>query len=116
WEESFRFVKDLERRNRVVPVVGDLGGPHALRAIGQEIAARNMVVSAVYVSNVEQYLMRDAGFRNFAATVAELPFNDRSVFIRSYFMRGYGHPQYVPGHFSTQLLELFDSFVEEFHN
>ena len=116
WEESFRFIKDLERRNRIVPVVGDLGGPHALRAIGREIAARNMVISAFYVSNVEQYLMRDAGFRNFAGSVAELPFDDRSILIRSYFMRGYGHPQYVPGHFSTQLLELFDSFVEEYHN
>jgi hypothetical protein len=116
WEESFRFLKDLERRNRIVPVVGDLGGPHALRAIGREVAARNLVISAFYVSNVEQYLMRDAGFRNFAASVAELPFDDHSVLIRSYFMRGYGHPQYVPGHFSTQLLELFGSFVDEFHN
>jgi hypothetical protein len=115
-EESFRFLKDLHRRNRIIPVVGDLAGPHALRAIGQEIAARDLVIRALYVSNVEQYLMRDSGFRNFAATVAELPFDDRSVIIRSFFMRGYGHPQYVPGHFSTQLLELFDSFVEEYHN
>ena len=115
-EDSFRYLKDLERRNRIIPIVGDLGGPHALRAVGQEIAARNLVVRTFYVSNVEQYLMRDSGFRNFAATVAELPFDERSVLIRSYFMRGYGHPQYVPGHFSTQLLELFDSFVDEFHN
>jgi hypothetical protein len=115
-EESFRFLKDLQRRNRIIPVVGDLAGPHALRSIGQEIAARNLVIRAFYVSNVEQYLMRDSGFRNFSATVAELPHDDHSVIIRSFFMRGYGHPQYVPGHFSTQLLELFDSFVTEYHN
>ncbi len=34
-EESFRFLKDLQTRNLVVPVVGNFGGPTALRAIGK---------------------------------------------------------------------------------
>jgi hypothetical protein len=33
-EEDFRWVKELERRNLVIPVVGDLAGAHAVRAIG----------------------------------------------------------------------------------
>lgn len=111
-EESFRYVKRLQRRNRVVPVVGDLGGPHALAAIGREIATRGLRVSAFYVSNVEQYLMRGPGFGTFAVTVAGLPFDERSVIIRSYFTRRVPIAQTVPGHFSTQLLERFTSFVE----
>jgi hypothetical protein len=33
-EETFKFLKDLETRNLVVPVVGNFGGPKALRAVG----------------------------------------------------------------------------------
>jgi hypothetical protein len=113
-EEDFRFVKELEARNRVIPVVGDLSGPHALAAIGREIEARGLRVSAFYVSNVEQYLFQGAGFERFAATVAALPFDDKSVIIRSFF-RGL-HPYNVPGHMSTQLLEPIDAFAGEQRN
>ena len=34
-EASFRFLKDLETRNLVVPVVGNFAGPKAIRAVGQ---------------------------------------------------------------------------------
>ncbi len=113
-EASFQFIKDLETRNLVVPVVGDLSGPHALAAIGQEVARRGLHISAFYTSNVEQYLFQQSGFQTFAATVSALPFDDRSVIIRSYF-RGF-HPQNVPGYSSTQLLEHFTDFAREFHN
>src|SRR5262249_265604 len=33
-EESFTFVKSMEARNLIVPVVGDFAGPKALRAVG----------------------------------------------------------------------------------
>ena len=32
-EENFKFMKDLETRNMLVPVVGNFGGPKALRAV-----------------------------------------------------------------------------------
>jgi hypothetical protein len=113
-EERFQFVKDLQRRHLVVPVVGDLAGPHALAAIGHEVAERGMTITAFYASNVEQYLMRGPEFERFAATVAELPFDDRSVIIRSYFPRGWPIAQTMPGHFSTQLVERFETFVDEY--
>jgi hypothetical protein len=116
-EESFHYVKDMQRRNLIVPVVGDFSGPHALGAIGREVARRGLTVSAFYVSNVEQYLMRGDGFGRFAATVAELPFDAKSVMIRSYFPRGWGPTvQTAPGHFSTQLVERFETFVREYQD
>jgi len=114
-EESFRFVKDLQHRHLVVPVVGDLSGPHALAAIGREVADRGMTITVFYTSNVEQYLMRGPEFERFAATVTELPFDERSVIIRSYFPRAWPIAQTLPGHFSTQLVERFETFVDEFH-
>jgi hypothetical protein len=110
-EESFRFIRDLELRNMLIPVVGDLAGTHALRAIGDELRRRGLDVSALYTSNVEQYLFQQGGFPRFAQNVASLPLAPNSVVIRSYF-RG-RHPMNVPGYSSTQLLGMLSDFVAE---
>jgi hypothetical protein len=114
-EEGFRFVKSLQDRNLIIPVVGDLGGDHALAAIAVVVAERGLRVSAFYTSNVEFYLMRDGGFDRFVANVAQLPYDDNSVIIRSYFGRSFGfvHPQAVRGYYSVQLLQTIESLVND---
>jgi hypothetical protein len=115
-ESDYRFLKSLQERHLVIPVVGDLAGDHALAAIGKLIAERGEKVSAFYTSNVEQYLMRDGpSFDRFAANLRRLPRDTRSVIIRSYFGGGFyrQHPNSVPGYYSTQLLQTVDSFVTE---
>src|SRR6188474_1977593 len=90
-EENYRFIKGLEEKNLIVPVMGDFAGPKALRAIGRYVRERGSVVSAFYVSNVEQYLFQDGKFDGFARNVATLPVDARSTFIRSVSTRfGYG--------------------------
>jgi hypothetical protein len=81
-EEKFAFLKDLQRRNLVVPVVGDFAGPKALRGVGKYLKAHGATVSAFYVSNVEGYLRRANSWDAFCANVATLPLDDASVFIR----------------------------------
>jgi hypothetical protein len=81
-EEKFAFLKDLQRRNLVVPVVGDFAGPKALRGVGRYLKAHDATVSAFYVSNVEGYLRRANNWSAFCANVATLPLDDASVFIR----------------------------------
>jgi len=114
-EDDFQFLKSLQARNLVIPVVGNLAGPHALREIGRVLGERGEKLSVLYVSNVEFYLMREGSFDTFAASVRKLPFNARSVIVRSYFGGGFygSHPQSVPGYFSTQLLQTVDSFAQE---
>jgi hypothetical protein len=114
-EDDFQYLKSLEARNLVIPVVGNLAGPHALREIGRVLSERNEKLSVLYVSNVEFYLMREGSFDAFAASVRTLPFNAHSVIIRSYFGGGFygSHPQSVPGYFSTQLLQTVDTFASE---
>ena len=55
---------------------GDFGGPKAIRAIGAYLKEHGGVVSAFYVSNVEQYLFQDGKQRAFYDNVATLPLND----------------------------------------
>jgi|RhiMetdeSRZDD1v2_1073273.scaffolds.fasta_scaffold66873_6 hypothetical protein len=114
-EDDFQFLKALEARNLVVPVVGNLAGNHALREIGRVMFERGEKLSAMYVSNVEFYLMREGSFDAFASNVRTLPRDSRSVIIRSYFDGGFygSHPQRVPGYFSTQLLQTVDTFAAE---
>ena len=82
-EENFQFMKDLETRNMIVPVVGNFGGPKAIRAVGRYLKDRNAIVTAFYLSNVEQYLRQDLIWDDFCANVATLPLDDTSTFIRS---------------------------------
>ena len=67
----------------------------------------------MYVSNVEFYLMRNGTFGQFASNVGHLPYDENSLLIRSYFGGWYRrqHPQAVPGYFSSQLLQTFESFL-----
>ena len=54
-EDDFQFVRSLERRDLVIPIVGDLAGPSALAAIGRLMTSRGDRLSAFYASNVEFY-------------------------------------------------------------
>jgi hypothetical protein len=82
-EENFHFLKNLQSRNLLVPVVGDFGGPKALRAIGAYARSVNARVAAFYVSNVESYLRGDGKQNAFLCSVASLPLDATSTFIRS---------------------------------
>ncbi|HEY0970938.1 MAG TPA: hypothetical protein VGE02_08210 [Gemmatimonadales bacterium] len=114
-EERFRFLQRLQREDRVIPVVGDLAGPHALAAIGEDMARRGLTVSAFYTSNVEFYLMRAGTFDDFARTTAALPRDRRSAIVRSCFGYACGndHPSRSPGHYSVQLVQRMDDFAAE---
>ena len=82
-EESFKFLKDLESRNMLVPVVGDFGGDKAIRAVGKYLKSQDATVSAFYLSNVEQYLLQDGIWDRFCANVGTLPLDETSTFIRT---------------------------------
>jgi hypothetical protein len=82
-DAGFAFLKALQSRNLVVPVVGDFGGPKAIRAIGQYLRTRGATVGTFYLSNVEQYLVQDGKWAAFCANVAALPLDASSTFIRS---------------------------------
>src|SRR5262245_1847183 len=81
-EDKYLLMKDLEARNLVVPVVGDFGGPKAIRAVGSYLKQRSATVTAFYLSNVEQYLRQDGKTTAFCRNVAALPVDESSVFIR----------------------------------
>lgn len=89
-EESFRVLRELHQKNLFVPVVGNFGGPKALRAVGRYVRDHGATIAAMYLSNVEQYLTQDGIWPLFCANVASMPLDEKSTFIRSFQSGGGG--------------------------
>jgi hypothetical protein len=81
-EEGFAFVKDLQARNMIVPLVGDFAGPSAIQRVGDYIRQHSGTVSAFYGSNVEVYLNRRQTAA-FCGNLAALSYDARTWFIGS---------------------------------
>ncbi len=88
-EENYRIVADMEKRNAIIPVTGDFAGPKALRSVGRYLKSHEATVTAIYTSNVEQYLFQsDTNWRKYYANIATLPIDAKTTFIRSVSNRG----------------------------
>lgn len=84
-EYNFRILKALQKRNLIVPVVGDFAGPKALRAVGQYLKEHRATVTTIYASNVEQYLFQKNGnWQKYYFSLATLPIDPSTIFIRSF--------------------------------
>jgi hypothetical protein len=73
----------MQLKNLIVPVVGDFAGPKAIRAVTKYLRDHGAVVSAFYVSNVEEYIASPASvWRAYCRNIATLPLDASSTFIR----------------------------------
>jgi hypothetical protein len=114
-EALFQWLKRFEAENRLIPVVGDFAGSHALRAAGSFLKANGLNVTAFYTSNVEFYLFGTPNWAKYVANLKTIPFDRDSVFIRSYFPTfGRPHPMNVPGHRSTSLISPILPFLSDY--
>jgi hypothetical protein len=88
-EDAFRRIQDIQRKNLIIPLVGDFAGPKALRAVGRYMKQHNALLSVFYTSNVEMYLFQQGDdWKHFYDNVAMLPVNSSSTFIRFAAGRG----------------------------
>jgi hypothetical protein len=115
-DSAYAYVRDLQRRNLVVPIVGNFAGPQALRRVGAWMDERHAILGAFYVSNVEQYLFRDSdSWSRFYANVSMIPLDSNSRFIRSTSggMRTFGgNANGGPVMMMTQLISPVGPIVE----
>ena len=118
-EENFRILREYERNNAIVPVVGDFGGDKALRAVGDYVRSHGATVTAFYTSNVEQYLFQEAyAWRKFLQNVATFPIDAKSTFIRSISNRGFPFTQFrriSPGARASTALSPIGEVVKAFN-
>lgn len=113
-KEDYEVVRDLHRRNLIIPVVGDFAGKKALAGIGDYLRKNGVTVTAFYTSNVEQYLFQNGVFGGFAENVRKLPITEKSLFIRAVPNTRFTHPAQLPGHRTTTLLQQMTVFLKDF--
>jgi hypothetical protein len=114
-EELFQWVKRFQAENRLLPIVGDFAGPHALKTVGAFLKANGLHVSAFYTSNVEFYLFGRPAWAMYVANLRSFPIADDSIFIRSYFPTyGRPHPLNMAGHRSTSLVSPIPRFLADY--
>ena len=111
-------MRELERKNLIIPVVGDFAGPKALRNVARYVREHGGTVTAFYTSNVEQYLFQQGDdWRHFLTNVSVFPMDPLSMFIRSsHFAFGDAQPprQFNRGRF-IQLLSSMAEVVKAFN-
>jgi hypothetical protein len=79
-EERYRYVRDMQLKNLIIPLVADFGGPKTIKMIAQYLKDHGAVVSVFYISNVEDYL--GALWRQYRANLAALPTDDSTLLVR----------------------------------
>jgi hypothetical protein len=75
----------MQRRNLIVPVVGDFAGPNAVRAVGRYVREHGATVDVFYTSNVESYLFRENKWEAFYDSLLTMPFGRSAVVVRTFF-------------------------------
>jgi hypothetical protein len=112
--EDYNFLREMNRKNLIIPVVGDFGGTKALVSIGEYLRKNGLTVSTFYTSNVEQYLFDGDSFDRFVKNIRKLPVDDKSLFIRAVFLMRYSHPAGRYGHLSATLLQQMKTFLKDY--
>jgi len=79
-DENYRFVRTMQQKNLIIPIVGDFAGPKAIKAVAQYLKDHNASVSVFYISNVEDYLQ--STWSSWLANLAALPVDNSGLFIR----------------------------------
>ena len=105
-EDRYRRVQEMQRKNLIVPLVGDFAGPKTLLAVGAYLKEHGARVSVFYASNVEEYIRKPLGnYTRFCSSVASLPVDSGSTFIR--WTSGT-----APRTFLGSMAEFIDAFTE----
>jgi len=120
-EENFAFVRQMQRQNLIVPLVGDFAGQKTLRTVGQYLKDHGAAASVFYTSNVEQYLFQQGDdWSKFLTNVAAMPLDSTSTFIRSSHMsydNASGRPsRIVAGGNFISLLSPMQDLISAFNN
>jgi hypothetical protein len=111
-EASYATVRDMQRRNLIIPIVGNFSGPAALRNVGGWLRERGARVNVFYTSNVEQYLFQQGDDApRFYANVGAMPLDSASTFIRSFTGRGFYGGGAQSGFMMTQVTSSIEDIV-----
>src|SRR5262245_45921170 len=80
-EAAYRYVRELHRKNLIIPLVADFAGPTTIRKVADYLKQRNSTVTVFYLSNVEYYL-NGPTMKACQSNLSTLPIDSTSMLIR----------------------------------
>src|SRR6185436_11777686 len=92
--ENYSRVRAMQQKNLIVPLVGDFGGPKALRMAGQYIRDHGAIVNVFYLSNVEDYI--SGVIQGYQRNLASLPSDRTTMLIHLSLSRNGFRPWLTP--------------------
>ena len=113
-EDSFRFLQEMQRAGKIVPIVGDFAGDHALAQLASYLKSESKKVGVFYVSNVEQYLLEPKIWKKWVRNVKALPKTEKALFLRGYLDQGKKHPKQLAGQRTATVLSKISDFETRF--
>ncbi len=116
-EDNFQFLREMQRQNLIVPLVGDFAGTKAIRAAAAYLKEHQATLTTFYTSNVEQYLFEQADdWQRFYTNLATLPLDSSSTLIRSsHFAPAGARLRRVPSNYvmlRSSIADLVKAFKE----
>lgn len=109
-ERWFRYVQRMHREDRIIPVVGDLTGPGALRGIAAYLGAEKIPLRTFYVSDEEARVFDRKAWPKWADNVAAFPVDEHSLFVRTWVDQAERHPHQLSGERTTTLIQRVADF------
>jgi hypothetical protein len=92
--ENYARVRSMHQKNLIIPLVGDFGGPKAVRMAGQYLRDHGAIVNVFYLSNVEDYIQ--PVLEGYVRNIASLPIDNSSLFIRTSLLTNSFRPWLAP--------------------
>ena len=79
-EDRYKYIRDMQLKNLIIPLVADFGGPKTLKTIATYLKDHGSTVSVFYISNVEDYLQ--ALWPQYRSNLSALPTDESTLLIR----------------------------------
>lgn len=111
-ERLYQSLRDAERADRVIPLVGDFAGPKSITGLAEWLRRRGRSVGVLYISDVEFFLLRSGKFPAYIANLDRLPWADGAVVVRT-STRPIESPERVDGDSSTTVVRPVERFLAE---
>jgi hypothetical protein len=80
-EERYQYIRTMQQKNLIVPLVADFAGPKTLQALAKYLKSYGATVSVFYISNVEDYL--DGKWSTWVDNLNALPQDSSTYLIRA---------------------------------
>ncbi len=104
--QKYQHIRELALSGRLVALLGDLTGPRTVLEIADAAQQAKISIRTLYFSNAESWFHYGAAFRR---NIIALPFDDKSLVLRTVKSQLLGYPHSDIWHYTLQRAQHFST-------